>query len=184
MNIYLPLPRGDGVARQAHHGPQEDPVLDDLLGQTYLKHLRGAAERRHDPHRRGRVRGPEDRADPVPQGPAARSGLARPANQGQDRASAASFEGIKDGKETGLYLQHLRPAEAFKEVQAQAISYTTGVPAMIGAMMMLKGIWQGAGVFNMEQFDPDPFMAALNLTACPGRSSTSKAGCRSSRPWQ
>lgn len=50
---------------------------------------------------------------------------------------------------------------AYDDVGSQAISYTTGVPAMIGAMMMLTGKWQGKGVFNMEQFDPSPFMEAL-----------------------
>ena len=45
--------------------------------------------------------------------------------------------------------------------KAQAVSYTTGVPTMIGAKMMLTGKWRGKGVFNMEQFDPDPFMADL-----------------------
>jgi len=58
-------------------------------------------------------------------------------------------------------------AACYKEVQSQAISYTTGVPAMIGAMMMLKGIWKGEGVFNVEQLDPDPFMEALNKYGLP-----------------
>jgi len=57
--------------------------------------------------------------------------------------------------------------ECYREVQSQAISYTTGVPAMIGAKMMLTGKWTGAGVFNMEQFDPDPFMDALNQYGLP-----------------
>jgi saccharopine dehydrogenase (NAD+, L-lysine-forming) len=47
------------------------------------------------------------------------------------------------------------------------VSYTTGVPAMIGACLMLKGIWQGSGVFNMEQMDPDPFMDMLNKHGLP-----------------
>lgn len=55
----------------------------------------------------------------------------------------------------------------YREVKSQAISYTTGVPAMIGAMLMLTGQWKGQGVFNMEQFDPDPFMAALNQHGLP-----------------
>ncbi len=55
----------------------------------------------------------------------------------------------------------------YKEVQSQAISYTTGVPAMIGAKMILTGKWAGKGVFNMEQFDPDPFMEALNAHGLP-----------------
>ena len=57
--------------------------------------------------------------------------------------------------------------EAYRETFAQAVSYTTGVPAMIGAMMMLTGNWMRPGVWNMEQFDPDPFMAALNSHGLP-----------------
>ena len=52
---------------------------------------------------------------------------------------------------------------------SQAVSYTTGVPAMIGAMMLMTGTWKGPGVFNLEQFDPDPFMDALNKWGCRGR---------------
>ncbi|MGN1358985.1 MAG: saccharopine dehydrogenase family protein, partial [Kiritimatiellia bacterium] len=57
----------------------------------------------------------------------------------------------------------------YREVKSQAISYTTGVPAMIGAKMMLTGKWKGHGVFNMEQFDPDPFMAALEVHGLPAK---------------
>jgi saccharopine dehydrogenase (NAD+, L-lysine-forming) len=57
--------------------------------------------------------------------------------------------------------------EAYKEVGSQAISYTTGVPAMIGAMMILKGLWKKPGVFNVEEFDPDPFMEELNKQGLP-----------------
>ena len=59
--------------------------------------------------------------------------------------------------------------EAFRETGTQAIAYTTGVPAMIGAMMLLSGVWQGAGVYNMEQLDPDGFMEALNRCGLPWR---------------
>ena len=70
--------------------------------------------------------------------------------------------GSKDGKQRVYYVYNICDhQEAFKETGAQAISYTTGVPAAIGAMLMVKGIWKGQGVFNMEQLDPDPFMAAL-----------------------
>ena len=55
----------------------------------------------------------------------------------------------------------------FKEVQAQAISYTTGVPAMIGALLMMQKTWAGTGVFNVEQFDPDPFMEKLTQYGLP-----------------
>jgi len=57
--------------------------------------------------------------------------------------------------------------KAYRETGAQAVSYTTGVPAMIGAMMMLQGHWMKPGVWNMEQFDPDPFMAALDAHGLP-----------------
>jgi saccharopine dehydrogenase (NAD+, L-lysine-forming) len=78
------------------------------------------------------------------------------------------IKGMKDGKEKNYYVYNIcSHEEAYKEVGSQAISYTTGVPAMIGAMMMLTGKWKGAGVFNMEQFDPDPFMEKLNIHGLP-----------------
>ena len=58
-------------------------------------------------------------------------------------------------------------AECYKEVKSQAVSYTTGVPTMIGSMLMLKGIWKGAGVFNVEQLDPTPFMEELTKQGLP-----------------
>jgi saccharopine dehydrogenase (NAD+, L-lysine-forming) len=76
--------------------------------------------------------------------------------------------GLKDGKRKSVYIYNICDhAESFREVGAQAVSYTTGVPAMIGAMMMLKGIWNDAGVFNIEQLDPDAFMEALNRYGLP-----------------
>ena len=76
--------------------------------------------------------------------------------------------GMKDGKKKSVYIYNVCDhAESYKEVGAQAISYTTGVPVMIGAMMMLKGIWKGQGVFNIEQLDPDAFMEALNKYGLP-----------------
>jgi saccharopine dehydrogenase (NAD+, L-lysine-forming) len=78
------------------------------------------------------------------------------------------MRGVKDGKEKTLYVYNICSHEAaYEEVGSQAISYTTGVPAMIGAMMMLTGQWSRAGVWHMEQFDPDPFMAALNAHGLP-----------------
>ena len=56
---------------------------------------------------------------------------------------------------------------AFSEVGSQAVSYTTGVPAMIGSALILKQEWQGAGVFNIEQMNPDPFMEMLNQNGLP-----------------
>ncbi|HVN95711.1 MAG TPA: saccharopine dehydrogenase family protein [Syntrophorhabdaceae bacterium] len=76
--------------------------------------------------------------------------------------------GKKDGKALTRYIYNVCDhEEAFKETGTQAIAYTTGVPAMIGAMMVLTGAWQGAGVFNMEQLDPDGFMEALNKYGLP-----------------
>jgi saccharopine dehydrogenase (NAD+, L-lysine-forming) len=76
--------------------------------------------------------------------------------------------GVKGGKKKSIYIYNVCDhAEAYKEIGAQAVSYTTGVPAMIGAMMMLKGLWKGNGVFNIEQLDPDPFMDALNKHGLP-----------------
>lgn len=78
------------------------------------------------------------------------------------------FDGIKNGKRKKVYIYNVCDhAEAYREVQAQAVSYTTGVPAMIGAMMVIKGIWKGKGVFNVEQLDPDEFMNALNQYGLP-----------------
>jgi len=76
--------------------------------------------------------------------------------------------GLKDGAERVVYLYNICDHEAcYREVQSQAISYTTGVPAMIGAKQILTGTWRGPGVFNLEQFDPDPFMADLNRHGLP-----------------
>ena len=82
------------------------------------------------------------------------------------------FRGKKDGKEKTYYLYNVCDHEAcYKEVGSQAVSYTTGVPAMIGAMLVMNGTWKGAGVYNIEQFDPDPFMDALNLWGLPWQES-------------
>ncbi len=78
------------------------------------------------------------------------------------------FEGVKDGQAKKMMIYNVCDhAACYQEVKAQAVSYTTGVPAMIGAKMMLTGQWTGQGVFNMEQFDPDPFMADLNQYGLP-----------------
>ncbi len=76
--------------------------------------------------------------------------------------------GTKDGKPKSAYVYNICDhQECYKEVKSQAISYTTGVPAMIGAKMILEGKWKGAGVFNMEQLDPDPFMEDMNKYGLP-----------------
>jgi saccharopine dehydrogenase (NAD+, L-lysine forming) len=78
------------------------------------------------------------------------------------------IQGIKDGKPRAIYVYNICDhEECFREVGSQAISYTTGVPAMIGAKMMLQGLWRKPGVWNMEQHDPDPFMEDLNRHGLP-----------------
>ncbi len=78
------------------------------------------------------------------------------------------FQGTKDGKPRNYYVYNVCVhEEAYAEVGSQAISYTTGVPAMIGAMMVLKGLWKKPGVYNVEEFDPDPFMEQLNKQGLP-----------------
>lgn len=78
------------------------------------------------------------------------------------------FQGKKDGEEKTYYVYNVCDhQECYKEVGSQAISYTTGVPAMIGAMMVMTGKWKKPGVYNVEEFDPDPFMEALNKWGLP-----------------
>lgn len=78
------------------------------------------------------------------------------------------FTGKKDGVEKKLYIYNVCDhEECYKEVGSQAVAYTTGVPAMIGAMLVMIGKWQKAGVYNIEEFDPDPFMEALNKWGLP-----------------
>jgi len=78
------------------------------------------------------------------------------------------IKGIKDGQEKTYYVYNNCSHEAaFKETGAQGVSYTTGVPAMIGAMMFFKGEWRKAGVYNVEEFNPDPFMEQLNIHGLP-----------------
>ncbi|MBT5856509.1 saccharopine dehydrogenase family protein [bacterium] len=98
--------------------------------------------------------------------------LPNPASLGKTTTGKTSIgciiRGQKDGKERSIFIYNsCDHATCYEEVQSQAVSYTTGVPAMIGAMMVLTGKWQGTGVFNMEEFDPDPFMEALSAHGLP-----------------
>ena len=78
------------------------------------------------------------------------------------------FTGVKDGKEKTIYIYNVCDhQECYKETGAQAISYTTGVPAMIGTAMVASGTWDKKGVFNVEEFDPDPYMDMLNKYGLP-----------------
>lgn len=78
------------------------------------------------------------------------------------------MRGMRDGKEKSLYIYNICDHhKCYEETGAQAVSYTTGVPAMIGARLLASGEWKKAGVWNMEQFDPDPFMRDLNIYGLP-----------------
>ncbi|MBV6653354.1 MAG: saccharopine dehydrogenase family protein [Mameliella sp.] len=78
------------------------------------------------------------------------------------------IKGIKDGQEKTYYIwNNCSHQAAFDETGAQGVSFTTGVPAMLGAMMVLTGQWTGAGVFNVEDFNPDPFLDKLGEMGLP-----------------
>lgn len=78
------------------------------------------------------------------------------------------IEGIKEGKPKKVFIYNVcEHGRCYEEVQSQAVSYTTGVPAVTGAKMILQGHWKNQGVFNIEQFDPDPFMDALPEMGLP-----------------
>lgn len=78
------------------------------------------------------------------------------------------IQGTKDGRSRSLMIYNLCDHQAcYRQVKSQAVPYTTGVPAMIGAKLILQGIWQGKGVFNVEQLDPDPFMEDLPIYGLP-----------------
>ncbi|RME92262.1 MAG: saccharopine dehydrogenase family protein, partial [Bacteroidetes bacterium] len=78
------------------------------------------------------------------------------------------IRGIKDGKERTYYIwNNCSHQAAYDETGAQGVSYTTGVPAMTGAMMVLTGKWSGTGVKNVEEFDPDPFLEVLGEHGLP-----------------
>lgn len=78
------------------------------------------------------------------------------------------IKGIKNGKEVSYYIyNNCSHEDAFKETGTQGVSYTTGVPATVGAMMFMTGKWSGKGVFNVEQFNPDPFLDTLAKQGLP-----------------
>jgi len=80
----------------------------------------------------------------------------------------ALVEGKKNGADKKAFIYNVSDhAACYREVRSQAVSYTTGVPAMIGAKMMLSGTWKRPGVWNMEELDPAPFMEALNQYGLP-----------------
>ncbi|WP_036612630.1 saccharopine dehydrogenase family protein [Oribacterium sp. P6A1] len=78
------------------------------------------------------------------------------------------FTGIKDGKERTIYIYNVCDhQECYKEVESQAISYTTGVPAMIGTALVASGVWNKRGALTTDEFDPDPYMDMLNKFGLP-----------------
>lgn len=98
--------------------------------------------------------------------------LPNPGDLGENYTGQTSIgcriKGLKDGKEVTYYVYNNCSHEAaYKETGAQGVSYTTGVPAMIGAMMFFKGEWRKAGIYNVEEFNPDPFMEQLNIHGLP-----------------
>lgn len=98
--------------------------------------------------------------------------LPEPSSLGENYTGETSIgchiKGIKNEKNQTYYVyNNCKHAECYQEVQAQAISYTTGVPAMIGAALMLQNVWMKPGVYNVEEFNPDPFMAMLNTHGLP-----------------
>ncbi len=98
--------------------------------------------------------------------------LPEPSSLGENYSGETSIgcqiKGIKDGVDKTYYVwNNCKHQDCWKEVQAQGVSYTTGVPAMIGAMMMITGEWMQPGVYNCEDMNPDPFMAMLNIHGLP-----------------
>lgn len=98
--------------------------------------------------------------------------LPNPQDLGHDYTGETSIgcriRGIKDGKERTYYIwNNCSHQAAYRETGTQGVSYTTGVPATTGALMFAKGFWKGAGVFNVEEFDPDPFLEELAKQGLP-----------------
>ena len=98
--------------------------------------------------------------------------LPNPGELGENYTGETSIgcriRGVKDGKEQTYYVwNNCSHQAAYEETGAQGVSYTTGVPAAIGAMMFFRGLWRRPGVYNVEEFDPDPFMAELQKQGLP-----------------
>ena len=98
--------------------------------------------------------------------------LPNPGDLGENYKGQTSIgcriRGLKDGKEKAYYIyNNCDHEDAYKETGTQAVRYTTGVPATIGAMMFLKNLWKKPGVYNVEEFDPDPFLEELNKRGLP-----------------
>jgi saccharopine dehydrogenase (NAD+, L-lysine-forming) len=78
------------------------------------------------------------------------------------------IKGKSNGKPLNCYIYNVCDhAKCYRDIGSQAIAYTTGIPVMVGAMMMLTGVWRGEGVFNVEEFDPEPFLKLLPRHGLP-----------------
>ena len=129
----------------------------------------------HAVHHPGQLQRPGDRAHPVPEGSAAGPCQPWPRTKGKTNIGCI-FTGKKDGKEKTYYIYNVCDhQECYQEVGSQAISYTTGVPAMCGALMLLTGKWTTKGVHTVEEFDPDPYLEALDQYGLPRSESHSPA---------
>jgi saccharopine dehydrogenase (NAD+, L-lysine-forming) len=98
--------------------------------------------------------------------------LPNPGDLGENYTGETSIgcriKGIKDGKEKTYYVwNNCKHQDAYNETGMQGVSYTTGVPAMLGALMFLTGKWKKPGVFNVEEFNPDPFMELIGKYGLP-----------------
>jgi saccharopine dehydrogenase (NAD+, L-lysine-forming) len=98
--------------------------------------------------------------------------LPEPSSLAQDYTGKTSIGVIIRGRSGGAHRKVMLynvcdHAQTYREVGAQAVSYTTGVPAVAGAIMVLTNLWDGAGVFNVEQLPPDPFLAEVSRQGLP-----------------
>ena len=98
--------------------------------------------------------------------------LPEPSTLGEGYSGQTSIgcqiRGVKNGRERTYFVyNNCQHAECYREVKAQGVSYTTGVPASIGAALMMQDVWMKPGVWNVEQLDPDPFMGELMLRGLP-----------------
>ena len=164
--ILCDLPRGAGVAGKELSDDQASPLLDDFRTgvPTHLRVIQNIGMARIDPIIYNGVEiVPIQFLKAVLPDPKSLG-----ANYHGQTSIGCRIRGIKDGKERTYYIYNNCDHEkAFQETGTQAVSFTTGVPAALGASMWAKGLWRGAGVFNVEEFDPDPFLAELGPQGLP-----------------
>ena len=104
----------------------------------------------------------------IPQTDAKGNTVAAGESAADGKSAGNGGSAAKDGKDKTYYLSNICDhQECYKAVGAQAVAYTTGVPAMIGTKMVVNGLWNKPGVYNTDEFDPDPYMEALNKWGLP-----------------